>query len=203
MKRLLLFTLALVLAGVPAGTATAASPRLPVSLYPGGAAITYRPTVSNQRMDCLWGYFCDGGVPLFHDTTQDELHRSSGWAQFAGVHRNGRLAVAFELFASRYESGLTDEDVQWASAALDDFQSALREHGYRAITNPPLLLKGDASGAQTVEQSGRRDMVAMGAWSGSVEVEAIVAFYSASPSTRRATTHLLARQVQLALTVTP
>jgi hypothetical protein len=204
MKAIRLFSIAtaLTLAGTLTSTAGAATSPLPASLYPAGASITYRPSVSNHTMDCLWGFSCEGDVPLFHEETQAGLHRVRGWAQFAGVHHNGQLSTAFELFASRYRPGANDVDLPWAGAALADFQTALRAHRYTPVRNGPHLLTAGVSGAQVVERSGQNDIVVMAVWNGRTEVEAIVAFYRASPSARRAAIGLLAQQVRRALAVT-
>jgi hypothetical protein len=153
-------------------------------------------------MDCQWSFFCEGDVSLFHRTTQAGLHRSSGWAQFAGVHRNGQLSMAFELFASRYAPGADDRDIPWAGAALADFQAALQEHSYTSLGNGPRLLRPGSSGGQTVERSGGNDTVVMGVWNGRSEVEAIVTFYRASQADRHAAVGLLAQQVRRALSLT-
>jgi hypothetical protein len=191
---------ALSLASVLTTPAGAEASALSASLYPRGAVITYRPDVSNHTMDCLWGFLCEGDVSLYHSRLQDDLHRLGGWAQFAGLHRHSRLSMAFELFASRYAPDPTDQNVPWAGAALTDFGRALQAHSYTMMSSPPRLLGRDSIGAQTVERSGK-DMVVMAAWSGHTEVEAIVAFYQASSTARRAAIGMPAQQVRRALSV--
>lgn len=193
---------ALSLAGMLTTPAGAASSRLPASLYPAGANVTYRSAVSNHTMDCLWGFFCEGDVPLFHNQTESGLRRAGGWAQFAGVHRNGQLSMAFELFASRYGPGVNATDIPWAGVALADFQAALQAHRYSPVNKGPRLVAASGVSAQVVAQTGRKDIVVMAAWNGRTEVEAMVAFYRASPPARRAAVRLLAQQVRRAVTIT-
>jgi hypothetical protein len=87
---------------------------IPATVYPPGTHIAYRPVLTNAEMDCLWGFFCEGNVPLFHFQTQDQLHRVDGWAQFAGVQRRGRTSMAFEFYDHRPP---TARQTAWASLA--------------------------------------------------------------------------------------
>jgi hypothetical protein len=51
------------------GRASAAPAHIPVRMYPTGAHVTYLPTVNNETMDCMWSFFCEGGIPVFHRNT--------------------------------------------------------------------------------------------------------------------------------------
>jgi hypothetical protein len=204
MKSVQLLTLvaALTRVGMLTGTAGAASAPVPAGLYPVGAGISYRPAVSNHTMDCLWGFSCEGQVSLFHSRLESDLHRTGGWAQFAGVHHRGQLSMAFELFASRYGPGVNAADIPWGGAALADFLGTLRAHDYHPLGNAPHLVGAGGTSSQVVAQTGGKDIVVMAAWNGRTEVEAIVAFYRASPAARRAAIGQLARQVRRAISVT-
>ncbi len=74
---------------VLAGTITAYPIRtyaadVPPGIYPPGTHVVHEPAISNQEMDCMWGFFCEGGhIPLFHFALQGQLHRVSGWGWFA------------------------------------------------------------------------------------------------------------------------
>jgi hypothetical protein len=67
--------------------ALADAPRISASLYPAHTRITQFPSLTNQQMDCDWGFACQNGqavtsAQMFHLRTEDDLHRLSGWAQF-------------------------------------------------------------------------------------------------------------------------
>ena len=205
MKRLA--TLALLALGslgswMPNGAhATAAG--LPARLYPPGAHVTYRPVLANAEMDCMWNSFCEGGIPLFHVATQEQLHRIGGWGQFAAVWHKGQVKTAFELFASSYESNGARH---WSVQAFADFHAAVAAHGYSIARQQSLLLRVTSGRClQAVEPGSGSDdkgLTVMACWSGNSEVEAIAMYpHHSRPSARTALTDL-ARQVTAAMSTT-
>jgi hypothetical protein len=203
--RILILIAALVLAGLAtAQPATAAGPRLPATLYPIGAHTTYRPSLSNEDMDCLWGFFCEGNVPLFHFQTQDQLHRTDGWGQFAGVQRHGQMVMAFELFASHYAPGVDREGIAWSTAGFHDFLYASRLQGYTLVPHiSHLLPRGNAgTSVALLQRGGPDDLVVMASWMGSTEIEAIATFPHRSQTLRAIAVRSLAQQVAAALAAT-
>ena len=203
--RILILLGALALAGLATTQpATAANLRLPATLYPRGAHITYRPSLSNDAMDCLWGFFCEGNVPLFHVQTQDQLHRADGWGQFAGLRRHGQMVMAFELFASHYAPGADQQGMAWSAAAFDDFLQVSLLQGYTPAPHISQLLPrgvGGASGA-LLQSSGKDDLLVMACWRGSAEVEAIATFPQRSQTLRAVAVRDLSQQVAAALVST-
>jgi hypothetical protein len=199
-RRLVLTTL-IALGGLSITTARAAAPRLPASLYPPGSHISYRPSLSNHQMDCLWGFFCEGHVPLFHSVPESLLNRQTGWGEFAGVRTHNHMSMAFELFASRYASGTNEDGRSWAAAARDDLTAALKGHGYRSLHSSPPLVHGQVPGGWTavIERSEEKDLIVMAGWIERTEVEAIAMVDHASPGARTTATTLLRRQVARAL----
>lgn len=178
----------------------AAPARLPNAVYPSGAHILYEAAVSNAAMDCLWGFLCEGSYrPLFHYHMQDELHRTGGWAQFAGVHEHGRMVMAFELFVSRYDSAPSESGISWSELAFFDLESALVGQGYALDTRNEALLPTTPTGRGliAVQHVGREDLVVMALWSGTLEIEGI-ASYHRQPAARQTAWASLLLQVHLA-----
>jgi hypothetical protein len=173
---------------------------IPATVYPPGTHIAYRPVLTNAEMDCLWGFFCEGNVPLFHFQTQDQLHRVDGWAQFAGVQRRGRTSMAFELFVSRYDPVPDETGTLWSERAFLDLRLAIQAQDYLLDRRDADLLSA-ASGGGTlvaVQHLGKQDLVVMASWSGTQEIEGM-AFYDHRPPTARQTAWAsLARQMHLA-----
>src|SRR5579859_6664562 len=157
-----------VIAGLSMNGAYAATPRLPAALYPSGAHITYRPSISNESMDCMWGFYCEGSIALFHFQSETELHRAGGGGQFAGVRAHRRMTMAFELFASRYDTGIDDNGNSWAAVAFADFCAAVQAHNYHPIRINRGLLPHGSQGAWTaqLQRSGTSDLIVMAAWTG-------------------------------------
>jgi len=169
---LLLAACGIAVALTPQGV-QAAPLRIPAASYPSGAHIASRPVLSNQQMDCLWGFFCEGNVPLFHFQTQDQLHRVDGWAQFAGVQRRGRTSMAFELFVSRYDQVPDETGTPWSERAFLDLQATIRAHGYLLDRRDADLLSAARTGGTlvAVQHVGKQDLVVMASWSGTREIE--------------------------------
>jgi hypothetical protein len=169
------------------GSSQAASPQIPARDYPAGASISFRPTLSNHQMDCLWGFFCEGGVPLFHLLSEDQLHRVGGWAQFAGLRQRGRIAVAFQLFASQYQAGTDADGTPFSQEAFDDLIRVVHAHGYSVMANQPHLVPAAANGGSIaeVQRWSSNELIVMACWSGTQDVEAIVAVDHGSESVRR------------------
>jgi hypothetical protein len=181
----LLATFGIAAALTPQGV-QAAPLRIPAATYPPGAHIASRPVVSNRQMDCLWGFFCEGNVPLFHFQTQDQLHRVDGWAQFAGVQHRGRTTMAFELFVSRYDPVPDETGTSWSERAFLDLQATIRARGYLLDRRDKDLLSAAREGGTfvAVQHLGKQDLIVMASWSGTLEIEGI-AFYDHQPSAAR------------------
>jgi len=179
-----------------AGTLAANAP-LAASLYPAGAHISYRPHLSNLQMDCMWGFLCDGGVVLFHTTSESNLHRLSGWGEFASSGDDG---PSFELFASHYGSGANYDGTPWAQGAFADLALASRSHGYRPVHLSQIHLTSlDPSHVLTAQvPCGASSLLVMAWWDGTAEVEAIVAYNRKPASERHIAVTDLVRQVDIA-----
>jgi hypothetical protein len=173
---LLLVALCSVLALAPQGV-RADPPGIPAAVYPLGAHIDYRPVLSNTEMDCMWGFFCEGNVPLFHFATEDQLHRFAGWGQFAGVQRRHEMTMGFQLFVSQYASGGDETGMPWAERAFIDLRRALSSRRYNFARSgfdlPAPLAGGNLIAVQKV---GKQNLVVMASWSQGQEIEGI-AFY--------------------------
>ena len=180
--------------------ANAAKPRIPASYYPAGTHITYFATLSNHRLDCMWGFFCEGQLPLFHVQTQDQLHRTSGWAQYATWRRHHEK-MQFVVYGSTYAAGADSAGTPWSQAAFDDLLLATHVNGYLPLRHMPRLLPATAPGGSIAELqlSGSLDLVVMACWTGSQEVEAIVVFDHRSSSDRKMALRDLAQQVRVAI----
>jgi hypothetical protein len=198
-----LLTAAALLSAIPR-TAQAAGGRLPSTLYPRGAHITYRPSLSNADMDCLWNFDCDGMIPLFHFAAQEDLHRVAGWAEFAGVQAHRRTGMVFELFASTYQAGSAGEGGSWSENAFSDILLASLVHGYAVVSSgAPLLADPRLGGAEALTLPGTpSDLTVMACWSGVAEVEAIVMYDSRSAHARQTALRDLRNQVMTALSLT-
>jgi hypothetical protein len=179
----------------------AAPLRIPAAIYPPSAHIAYRPALTNQDMDCVWGFFCEGNVPLFHFATQDQLHRVDGWAQFAGWRHQGKMLMAFALFASHYAPASDTGGVPWSARAFADLRVAIRAHGYAPLRHLPRLMPATDRGGSLaeLESSGGSDLVVMACWTGSLEVEAIAMYDHHSLWAQRTALTDLTLQVQAAL----
>lgn len=173
--------------------------RIPAAIYPPGARISYRPSLTNAQMDCMWGFLCGGNVPRFHFKTQDQLHRLGGWGQFAGVHRRGRITMAFELFVSRYDAIPNAAGTPWSKQAFLDLGMALGAQGYACDRYGTSIRPPSPNGGAlvAVQLLGRQDLVVMAVWSGSVAIEGI-ASYDHRPAARQTAWASLVRQLQLA-----
>jgi hypothetical protein len=192
----LILGLIILSAGRP-GPAHAAPARIPPSMYPTGAHITYQAAMSDETMDCMWGFFCEGGLPVFHFSTERDLHRAGGWGQFAGWHNN---AMTFELFVSHYENELNDQGSPWSAAAFADFAAALRANGYSPLRLASRIRPQATTGGvlTEIQYNGPRDLVVMARWFGSTEIEALAMFSHRSQAARHTALVDLAHQVHAA-----
>lgn len=184
---------------MPRGVLAASAP-IPSTVYPLGAHIRYDAALSNAALDCLWGFLCEGSYrPLFHYHRQDELHRTGGWAQFAGVHRRGRMVMAFELFTSHYDSVPVGSSSAWGELAFFDLESAVIGEGYALDRRDVALLPAPPGGDRliAVQHVGREDLVVVALWTGTLEIEGI-AFYRRQPAARQTAWSSLILQVHLA-----
>jgi hypothetical protein len=178
----------------------AAPPGIPAGVYPAGAHIGYHPVLTNSEMDCMWGFFCEGNVPLFHFETQNQLHRLAGWGQFAGVQRRGQITMSFELFVSQYGPAGDETGIPWSERAFLDLKMALRTRGYHFERHQSDLLlairEGDALVA--VQQLGKQDLVVMATWSQGVEIEGIALYDHRSGKAKHTARASLALQIHFA-----
>jgi hypothetical protein len=183
--------LALIVATSAATDAAAASPAIPVSLYPPGASISFHSHVSNHHLDCLWSFFCDGGFALFHTQTQDQLQRTGGWAEFAGATLDGGR-MRFALFSSTYAPG-------WSEQAYEDLLVAIENQGYAPVAGISTHLSiADGESMAELQPNGSFDLVVMAAWTGIHEVEGLADF-AHNPRARHDALRYLRRQMQVAL----
>jgi hypothetical protein len=135
-------------AASPSQGVQAAPARIPAAAYPWGAHIGFHPVLTNVEVDCMWGFLlCEGNLPNFHVRTQTELHRISGWGQFAGIQRRGRTTMAFELFVSRYAPVPQETGTAWSERAFLDLQAALHAQGYHLDRRNAALLPAARAGA--------------------------------------------------------
>lgn len=150
-------------------TAAATKPAIPPGLYPAGASIGFRPHVSNHQLDCLWSFYCEGHLALFHTETQDQLERTGGWAEFAGARLDGGR-MGFELFSSIYAAN-------WSKRAYENLIVAIENHGYSPLGGHSLRLSNGNGGSMAeLQPNGRSDIVVMACWTGTREVEGLVYF---------------------------
>ena len=151
-------------------------------------------------MDCMWGFFCEGGLPNFHVRTQDELHRMDGWGQFAGIQQRGRTTMAFDLFVSRYDPVPDETGTLWSERAFLDLQAALHAQGYHLDRRGADLLPAAREGGTlvAVQHVGKQDLVVMASWSGTREIEGIAFYDHRPPAARQTAWASLALQIHLA-----
>lgn len=189
----------ILLVSVLSNRAEAATPRIPTGMYPTRAHISYVASMSDKQMDCMWSFFCEGGIPIFHLTSEVDLHRQAGWAQFAGWHNN---AMTFELFVSRYEDSVNDQGISRSAAAFTDFSSALRMQGYRPYHRLIRIhsVQPIGSSLAEIQYNGPKDIVVVAEWFGVSEIEALTMFTHGSQSARQIALRDLALQVHAAET---
>lgn len=188
-----------VLLGGITSPASADTAGIPASLYPSGTRITDFPSVSNSTMDCQWGFFCEGSLPVFHLQPQDELQRVGGWAQYA-VWQHDNKRMHFVAYGSQCTPARDWVGRPWSRSAFDDFQAAILAQGYQRLRGTlGLLPKGlDGGASASLQRCGPDDLIAMAAWAGSREVEALAVFGHRSPGSRRFALTILARQLRAA-----
>ncbi len=147
----------------------------------------------------MWGFVCEGaGLPNFHFTTQDHLHRLRGWGQFAGIQHHGRTTMAFQVFVSQYDAIVDETGIPRAHQAYLDFKLAIGAQGYRldrhASHRLPAVSNRDTLVA--VQYLGQQDLVVMAARSGNWEVEGIALYTHQSPTSRATAWASLVRQIE-------
>jgi hypothetical protein len=199
-------TAALLAIALPtAGHAHAATPPpIPASLYPTHPHITVMTTASNQQVDCDWGFACKDGRPLmqdprFHLSSEDALHRLSGWAQLAVITVSGK-PIFFAVFVSEYSSDAPDE-LPWNVRAFMDFRTALMMQGYQDLDTVPRLAPRGVVANQSLQQlrSPVGDVRAMTCWTASIEAEGMVVYQHGSKQARQVATRDLTRQLRAAI----
>ena len=188
--------------GLTPHRAQTGSNQIPAKLYPAAAQIIYHPTLSNEQLDCMWDFYCEGGVPLFHSTTQGALHRTGGWGQFADIEKKGRVTMAFELFTSSYAS---DGNQPWSRTAYRDLRGRLVTQYYSFKKHPSSLLHVPPGGCLQATEPGSssddQDLTVIACWSRDVEVEAIAMYAHHSAKAQRTALSDLALQVNAAMSV--
>lgn len=197
-------TACLVLSLFPRVTHAAGPARISPSLYPPHTQISMVDPLSNNQMDCDWGFSCEGNqpvtsVPLFHLRTQDDLHRLSGWAQF-GNTPGGSSRMLFAVFASRY-SPTTEQGMPWNVLAFSDFRAVLISDMYNEVDHFPRLIPkgqvGNSSAQLLLSRDG--DMLAMTCWVGSIEVEGVAIYAHGSKAQHQLAVKDLSRQIRTAV----
>jgi hypothetical protein len=186
---------------LPSRTLAATPSPVPASLYPTHTRITSMDPLAKAQMDCDWGFDCHQNqpvtaVPLFHERTQDELHRLSGWAQF-GDSRKPATRMLFALFAPRY-SATGEDGMPGNVAAFADFRGVLIADGYTDLERYPRLLPRGVLGNTSAQRATatNNDVLAMTCWTGSIEVEGVVVYVHHNAVQRRTAMRDLARQVR-------
>ena len=165
----------------PLPTFATSAPHIAPALYPARTRISVLAPLSNQQMDCNWGFACHNGQALlqswiFHLRTQDDLHRLSGWAQFGDVRPLARRML-FAVFASHYSLDASN-GLPWNIAAFSDFRGATMSMRYQELEHTPPFLPKGILGNTSVQQlrSNSIDILAMACWAGSIEVEGIAIY---------------------------
>jgi hypothetical protein len=193
-RRITAALLGLAVAAFACTSVEAARPAVPAALYPAGAHISFRAHVTNHQLDCLWSFFCDGRLALFHTQTQDQLGRTGGWAEFAGAHLDGGRMV-FALFASTYAPG-------WSKRAYEDLTVAIENQGYTPAAGLSTHLSiADGESMAELQPNGSFDLVVMAAWTGDHEIEGLVDF-AHNARARHDALRFLRRQMKVALSTT-
>jgi hypothetical protein len=136
------------LTAIPADAAV--SP-LPDGSYPTHTKVTYYASWSNHDFDCNFGWYCDQTTPMpfAHILTEDQLHRTGGWASW-GEWKGDE--VGFELYPSTYDDGIAQDGMphpamSWNQAAAVDEQTMLvRVQTAHALTTAPVVLPDGVQG---------------------------------------------------------
>lgn len=166
-------------------------------LYPPGSHVYTFKHVNNATVDCDWNFVCEQGTPLYHQLTQEQLGRLSGWAR-TSVYVKGQETVMFVVYVSRYGDNVP---VSNAIRAWDDFRSTLANPRLGWIYKPGKEYVGsDGYFAQFTWQphNHHQHTWAMAAVHGNIEVEGVViADYPVIP--KHELNNYLARQVRAAL----
>lgn len=190
---------------LPLRAHAAATTPLAAGLYPAHTSLSVIAPLSNMRMDCSWAFICQDGhpladQPLFHLTSEDDLHRVSGWAQFGQVH-TGHGTMLFALYASRHADGQDAEGLPWSLRAFVDFRLTTLAHGFGELNHDPILIPEGVlgnSGAQ-LDRGSKQDILALAAWTGTVEVEAVAVYPHGDRTMRAIAVRDLTNQVRSAV----
>jgi hypothetical protein len=174
------------------------------SLYPAHSHIVVMSAATNLQVDCAWGFVCEAGKPdmqqpRFHLSTEDALHRLSGWGQLAQGTLFGK-PVYFSVFVSHYDAGDPD-GLPWNVRAFMDFREALMLQGYQDLDPVPRLAPRGALANQGLQQLHARsgDVRAMTCWTGTIEAEGIAMYQHGSKPARQSATTYLTRQLRAAI----
>jgi hypothetical protein len=193
------------LALLPVGAHADVIRPLPAALYPAHTTLSTSNNVSNTQMDCDWGFTCANGAPLmqqplFHFTTEDDLHRISGWAQFGRMRTQGKQ-MRFAIYASQYVDGQDAEGLPWSLRAFVDFRLTTLAHGFAELNRDPVLnphgVLGNSGGQ--ILRGRSQDVLALSCWAGSVEVEAVAIYAHGDHGARSIALRDLTRQARVAV----
>lgn len=161
---------------IPAG---AAEYPLPTDAYPPHTRITYFPQWTNGQFDCNFGWTCEGSSqePMLHMMTQDQLHRTNGWALWGEWHGD---SMGFELYSSEYEETPAPDPGTWGGyAAGDEERTLARVQKARAAKTIPSVLPPGARGgafAYYLDRPYWHAFFLTAWWGSSHEVEAAVLY---------------------------
>jgi hypothetical protein len=180
-RKLALLTLPAILSVVwpPDTRVRADSSPIPVTAYPPHTRITYFPDWTNRQFDCNFGWVCEGSSPqpYLHIMTEDQLHRTGGWATWGEWHDDD---MGFELYSSIYDSGLAPDAVQWNQAAATDESTMLvRGQDATAVVAVPSLVPQGETGRSFAYHFDRPYWHALFLtvwWGGDHEIEAVTTF---------------------------
>jgi hypothetical protein len=173
---------------------------IPASAYPPHTRITYFPNWTNGEFDCNFGWVCSSGSPqpYMHMSTEDQLHRTSGWATWGEWHGD---TLGFELYASVYDPGIGHDGLTWNQIAASDENAMLvRGQGARSETVPSLLPDGVQGGAfaYSMNRPYWHVLFLTVWWGGNSEIEAAAVY----PLKKKSEAHrYLIKQVRAAVRV--
>jgi hypothetical protein len=131
----------------------AESSPIPAGAYPPHTRITYFPAWTNRQFDCNFGWVCEGTSPqpYLHILTEDQLHRTGGWATWGEWHDD---EMGFEVYLSTYQDGIAQDGMPhpamtWNQAAAIDEQTMLvrGQKARPATAVPSLLPQGESGGS--------------------------------------------------------
>jgi hypothetical protein len=98
--------------------------------------------ISDADMDCQWNFDCGMGTALFHQSSQEDLGRVSGWLQTAHWRHAGK-AIVFIVWGSVYASDMTtnaDGTSSGSEAASKDYAATVGAEAFTASSCPAFAL---------------------------------------------------------------